>query len=334
MSALRAILRMDREGEPLLSSLIRSPKDFCAALIYLAIGLGTILIGRDLRDGHCIPDGPSLLPDRPRGAAFIHRPDRVDPLVSRKRRARLRVHLEAACVYYQSRCRCSAFYIRGAGLAYRVAALRHDDRLCQHHSWLGTIAGAGRKYHGLLHARVREGFGRAVASSWVAGSAAGSPNDKSTFRSIVPLELITNLGLGLGTALTALQPALLFARCFPRHAGRHLAGPWPDSDHRHAAADHLRLAGGIGVIMLAGIYYGAHMEARRRPSWSTCRAKRPRSSRPSTDTRWPGKAARVGAGDGGDRFPLGRYHRDGLDRLVRAPARGGRPGFGPAEYFS
>jgi hypothetical protein len=45
-----------------LSSLIRSPKDFCAALIYLAIGLSTILIGRDYKMGTAIQMGPAYFP--------------------------------------------------------------------------------------------------------------------------------------------------------------------------------------------------------------------------------------------------------------------------------
>ena len=45
-----------------MSSLIRSPKDFCAALIYLAIGLGTILIGRDYEMGTAFKMGPAYFP--------------------------------------------------------------------------------------------------------------------------------------------------------------------------------------------------------------------------------------------------------------------------------
>ena len=50
------------EGELVLSSRIRSPKDFCAALIYLAIGLGTILIGRDYQMGTAFKMGPAYFP--------------------------------------------------------------------------------------------------------------------------------------------------------------------------------------------------------------------------------------------------------------------------------
>ena len=45
-----------------MSSRIRSPKDFCAALIYLAIGLGTILIGRDYQMGTAFKMGPAYFP--------------------------------------------------------------------------------------------------------------------------------------------------------------------------------------------------------------------------------------------------------------------------------
>jgi hypothetical protein len=45
-----------------LSSLIRSPKDFCAALIYLVVGLGTILIGRDYPMGTAFKMGPAYFP--------------------------------------------------------------------------------------------------------------------------------------------------------------------------------------------------------------------------------------------------------------------------------
>ncbi len=50
------------EGEPVLSSLIRSPKDFCAGLIYLAIGLCAIYIGRELPMGTALKMGPAYFP--------------------------------------------------------------------------------------------------------------------------------------------------------------------------------------------------------------------------------------------------------------------------------
>jgi hypothetical protein len=45
-----------------LSSLIRSPKDFCAALIYLAIGLAAVYIGRDFPMGTALKMGPAFFP--------------------------------------------------------------------------------------------------------------------------------------------------------------------------------------------------------------------------------------------------------------------------------
>jgi len=45
-----------------LSSFIRSPKDFCAGLIYLAIGLGAIYIGRELPMGTALKMGPAYFP--------------------------------------------------------------------------------------------------------------------------------------------------------------------------------------------------------------------------------------------------------------------------------
>jgi hypothetical protein len=45
-----------------LSSLIRSPKDFCAALIYLAVGLSAIYIGRELPMGTALKMGPAYFP--------------------------------------------------------------------------------------------------------------------------------------------------------------------------------------------------------------------------------------------------------------------------------
>jgi hypothetical protein len=45
------------------------------------------------------------------------------------------------------------------------------------------------------------------------------------------------------------------------------------------------------LIMLAGIYYGPSTAAPPRPSSSTCRARPPRWSRVSTDTRWRGRDA-------------------------------------------
>lgn len=45
-----------------MNSLIRSPKDFWAALIYLAIGLGAIYLGRDLKMGTGLQMGPAYFP--------------------------------------------------------------------------------------------------------------------------------------------------------------------------------------------------------------------------------------------------------------------------------
>jgi putative tricarboxylic transport membrane protein len=45
-----------------LSSLIRSPKDFCAGLIYLAIGLTAIYMGRELPMGTGLKMGPAYFP--------------------------------------------------------------------------------------------------------------------------------------------------------------------------------------------------------------------------------------------------------------------------------
>jgi Tripartite tricarboxylate transporter TctB family len=45
-----------------LSSLIRSPKDFCAALIYLAVGLSAIYVGRELPMGTALKMGPAYFP--------------------------------------------------------------------------------------------------------------------------------------------------------------------------------------------------------------------------------------------------------------------------------
>jgi hypothetical protein len=54
--------RSTREGAPVLSSLIRSPKDFCAALIYLTFGLGAIYLGQELPMGTAHKMGPAYFP--------------------------------------------------------------------------------------------------------------------------------------------------------------------------------------------------------------------------------------------------------------------------------
>lgn len=45
-----------------MHSMIRSPKDFCAGLIYLAIGLVAIFLGRELPMGTAIKMGPAYFP--------------------------------------------------------------------------------------------------------------------------------------------------------------------------------------------------------------------------------------------------------------------------------
>ena len=45
-----------------MSSLIRSPMDFCAGLIYLAVGLSAIYIGREFPMGTALKMGPAYFP--------------------------------------------------------------------------------------------------------------------------------------------------------------------------------------------------------------------------------------------------------------------------------
>ena len=45
-----------------MRALIRSPKEFCAALIYLVIGAATIVIGRDYPMGTAFKMGPAYFP--------------------------------------------------------------------------------------------------------------------------------------------------------------------------------------------------------------------------------------------------------------------------------
>ena len=46
----------------MLSTYIRSPKDFCAALIYLTLGLGAIYLGQELPMGTALKMGPAYFP--------------------------------------------------------------------------------------------------------------------------------------------------------------------------------------------------------------------------------------------------------------------------------
>jgi len=54
--------RSTAEGELDLSSFIRSPKDFCAGLIYLAVGLCAIYLGSELPMGTALKMGPAYFP--------------------------------------------------------------------------------------------------------------------------------------------------------------------------------------------------------------------------------------------------------------------------------
>lgn len=45
-----------------MGSLVRGPKDFCAGLIYLAIGLSAIYMGRELPMGTSVKMGPAYFP--------------------------------------------------------------------------------------------------------------------------------------------------------------------------------------------------------------------------------------------------------------------------------
>ena len=71
-----------------MSSLIRSPKDFCAGLIYLAIGLGAIYIGRELPMGTAFKMGPAYFPTVLGGLLAFIGVDLPDPLVPAARASR------------------------------------------------------------------------------------------------------------------------------------------------------------------------------------------------------------------------------------------------------
>ena len=168
--------------------------------------------------GTAFSDGLRLLYIRPRRAAFLHRPEHSSIRSFAVKGEPIRVCVEAASVDYRRHRRVRPAR-RGCRPGDRVAAVRHDDRLCQREVSLGTIAGAGRTMTVFFSARVREGFGRARRRSSVAGSAAGSPNDRNTLRSILILDLINQHRSGPSHGAHGLQPALLFARCFPRLVG-------------------------------------------------------------------------------------------------------------------
>jgi putative tricarboxylic transport membrane protein len=70
-------------------------------------------------------------------------------------------------------------------------------------------------------------------------------------------DLVSNLALGFGVALSFQNIALCFLGCMVGNADRGPAGRRSDRHHRDAPADHLRARPVGALIMLAGIYYGA-----------------------------------------------------------------------------
>ena len=72
------------------------------------------------------------------------------------------------------------------------------------------------------------------------------------------MDILSNLALGFGVAVTLQNLALLLHRRVPRHADRRAAGHRPGRDGRDAVAAHVQPAiRRPPMIMLAGIYYGA-----------------------------------------------------------------------------
>ncbi len=100
------------------------------------------------------------------------------------------------------------------------------------------------------------------------------------------------------------------------------------------SADHLPARTRLGVIMLAGIYYGAQYGGSTTRSLSTCRVKAPQPSPPSTEYQLARKGK---AGTAPCIAALASFLRHGLDghcRCLCANPHGCRPPVGAAEYAS
>ena len=175
--------------------------------------------------------------------------------------------------------------------------------------------GAGRP-RGVLRAGVRQGPRRADAAA------------RHLVRRLTgddTMELLGNLWLGAQTAMSLWQSLLLPDRRLPRHRDRRAAGPRAGGDDRHAAADHLRAAAGVGADHAVG-----HLLRRavRRLDHGDPGQPAGRELVGGDGTgRLPDGAAgprRPGAGDRRHRLVLRRHRVHVPDRAVRAAAGGSR----------
>ena len=135
------------------------------------------------------------------------------------------------------------------------------------------------------------------------------------------MELLSHLALGFSVAHDARQPDVRVHRLAARHADRRAAGHRARRDHRHAAADDLCAAAGIGAhharrhLLRRAIRWFDDVDPAQHAGRNLVRRDLPR--RPPDGAQGP---SRRGARDRRAGLVLRRDHRHGLCRDRGDPA--------------
>ena len=215
---------------------IRNPRDFWAGAIYLVLAIVVLWIGRGYPQGSSARMGPGYFPTALGsilavfGAVSIGRSFIRDRVTIGALAWRPLVMVLGSVVLF-------GLLLNGAGVIVALTVLIVVSAMASQYSRIDvTSVAAVRRPHRLLRAGLRQGPWRADAAD---------------------RHLVRRLGATDGRARQScarlpdgdepVESALLPDRGVPRHRGRRAARHRPDRDDRHAAADHLRPAAGLGA---------------------------------------------------------------------------------------
>ena len=212
---------------------IRSPKDFWAGLIFVAIGGGFILLAQPISARHHASHGAGYVPDPGRRAA--------------RRCSALILALRSFVLDGE---RVPRFYARPIGVSLvAIVAVRRGAAMARARSrrsprWSWSAPCRARRAARWRISRWRPSWccSRSRSSSGCSGCRC-----RSGRTSEARMETLANLAFGLGVALELAEHRLLLHRLLPRHAGRRAARHRPGGDGGDAAAVHLQARAGAGA---------------------------------------------------------------------------------------
>ena len=145
-----------------LIALIKNAKDFWAGIIYIAMGTSAITISRDYEMGSALKMGPAYFPTLLASllsfigvisliSSFLRKGEPIPAFAWKPL-----LLITASTVVF-------GLIVRGAGLAIALPLFILMTSFASVKFRWGAVAAAGCRRHALLHARVRDRSGRAVA---------------------------------------------------------------------------------------------------------------------------------------------------------------------------